>query len=828
MAIIFLFPVHGFAFSVTAQVDRNQISINDYLGLKVIFDGGEGEVDTSPITDFQIVSRSSSSNVSIINGSYSKTVTLSFQLLPRAKGRLAIPALNVSYDGKTYQTRPIEVMVSDSPVASEDNRDIFVQAELSHDKLFVGQQGIYRFQLFSAVQFSNARLQKPEFEEFSVEEMGEPHEFTRNINGRRYRGVEISYLIIPRTPGRLTIAPSFLSCDVVVQDRTRRRDPFGDSFFPNGFFPMGRTQPRRFSTKAMPLEVMPLPAADETVPFSGLVGEFSLAASLDNNAIKAGESATLTVTLSGTGNVMDAKMPELTLPDSFKIYEDSPVEDIQLTPKGYQGSKTFKRALVPVSPGTFTLPALDVSYFDVADNAYKTLTSPSMTLTVAPGAALEQPLVAAATAPPADKAVTPRQVAFTGRDILELKEGPGLLTTRFSMPFSLFILLYLLPFALFFLVQVVFRMMNKGADPVMLLGKKADDYLKKSEISHEDDQGFLRNLYMAMMCRILWAARQPERSLTIEEACEILNKKGAASETVNQVEDVMYDIESTRYGKGTLDHHARKALVSRVKAIMKLLCLVLMFGMLTGVSPAWVNAQPREVKDPGQGTTHGTTLLEGISAYKQGRFKAAAETFVHLASQGMENGELYYNAGNAFLKAGDIGRAILWYERAKTLMPHDPDLRFNLTHAKTFVQDKSDAPGIDITGMLFFWKNYLPPWLMIWTAIALSATFAVYAGVRTRRKKRVFTLAGIVFFVAVILAGTTVCYDYYEQDNGRFAVILSKEAAIHSGLSPDSTTLFVLHAGTRVRVEEKRDGYLKIIFSRDKIGWVGTGDAEMI
>ena len=320
-------------------------------------------------------------------------------------------------------------------------------------------------------------------------------------------------------------------------------------------------------------------------------------------------------------------MPELTLPESFKLYEDSPVEDIQLTPKGYQGSKTFKRALVPVSPGTFTLPALEVSYFDVADNVYKVLTSPSMTLTVAPGAPQEQPLITATTVSPADKAVTPRQVAFTGRDILELKEGPGLLTTRFSMPFSLFLLLYLLPFALFFLVQALFRIMSKGADPVMLLGKKADDYLKKSENSHEEDQGFLRNLYMAMMCRILWAAREPERSLTIEEACDMLTRNGKASETVSQVGDVMYDIESARYGKGTLDHHARKALVGRVKAIMKLICLVLVFGMLTGAFPTWVYAQAREAENPGQGTTHGTTLLEGISAYKEGRFKVAAETF---------------------------------------------------------------------------------------------------------------------------------------------------------------------------------------------------------
>ncbi len=828
IAMIVCLPVQVSAFSVTAQVDRNQISINDYLGLKIIFDGGEGEVDTSPITDFQIVSQSSSSNISIINGSYSKTVTAVFQLLPRRKGRLSIPVLSVSYDGKTYHTQPIEVTVSEDPVAQEDARDIFVRAELSHEKLFVGQQGIYRFQLFSAVQFSNARLRKPEFEGFSVEEVGEPRKFDRNINGRQYNGVEIAYLIIPRKPGTLTIDPSLLTCDVVVREKNRSRDPFGDSFFSNGFFARGRSQSRQFSTKALPLEVMPLPPHDGTVPFSGLVGQFNLSASLDQNTIKAGESATLTLTLSGTGNIMDAKLPELTLPDSFKIYEDSPVEDIKLTPKGYQGSKTFKRALVPVSPGTFNVPSLEVSYFDVAHDDYRTLISPSMTLTVAPGIIQEPPLVTPTTVSPADKAVAPRQVAFTGRDILELKEGSGLLTTRFSMPFSLFILLYLLPFALFFLVQAAFRMMNKGADPVMLLAKKADGYLKKSENSDEDDQGFLRNLYMAMMCRILSAIREPERSMTIAEACEMLDKNGTASGTVNQVGDVMHDIESARYGKGTLDHHARKALLGRVKAIIRLISLVLIFGIVTGSSPRWVNAQARDIQNPDKGVSYGTTLMEAISAYKESRFAEAAEKFAHLAARGMENGALYYNAGNAFLKAGDTGRAILWYERAKMLIPHDPDLRFNLAHAKTFVRDKSDAPGVDITGMLFFWKNYLPPWVMIWTAIGFSIAFALYAGIRSRKKKRVFTLAGIIFFVAVILAGTTVCYDYYEKDNGRFAVIISREAAIHSGLSPESTTLFLLHAGTRVQVEEKRDGYLKIIFSRDKIGWVSTDDAEMI
>ena len=823
ITIIILLPGQVQAFSVTAQVDRTRISVNDYLELRVIFDGGEGEVDTAPITDFQIVSRSNSSNISIINGNYTKTVTAVFQLVPRGKGKLTIPALAVSHGSKTYHTHPIVVTVSAEGNSPEDSRDIFVQAKLSHDKLFVGQQGIYRFQLFSAVQFTNARLQKPEFEGFSVEEMGkEPRKFTRNINGRRYNGVEIAYLIIPRIPGNITIDPAMLSCDVVLQDRSRR-DPFGDSFFTNGFFSNTRTQPRRFSTQALPIEVKPLPPHDGGVPFSGLVGQFKLSASLDNNAITAGDSSTLTVTISGTGNVMDAKMPDLAIPEHFKVYEDSPVEEVRLTHQGYQGKKTFKRALVPVSPGTFTVPPLALTFFDVENNVYQTIFTSSMPMTVAPNTRQESVKSPLETVSPGTQISSPQQVAFTGRDILPLKEGPDVLTRRFGISLPFFAMLYLLPFVLLFLGQALTQAMKKGVDPIVALAKKADVYLEKGRKEEGNDQTFLRNLYMAMMCRILSRAKEQERSMTIAEACDLLHKNGVESETVTQVADVMHDIESIRYGGAALDIQERNELLGRVTGLMKLICLVLIFGIMGFSSPSGVNAAPL-AGDPGDGTI----LLEAISAYEAGRFAVSAEKFTQLASRGIENGKLYYNAGNAFLKAGDTGRAILWYERAWMRMPHDPDLRFNLAHARTFVKDKSESSGFDITGMLFFWKNYLPPWLMIWTAIGMSATFALYAGFRTRKGKRVFTLAGTFFFVAVILAGTTVCYDYYEKNHGRYAVILSGEASVRSGLSTEATTLFVLHAGTRVRVEENRNGYLKIIFSRDKIGWVSTGDAEII
>ena len=814
------------AFSVAARVDRNQISINDALDLKVVFDGGEGEVDTAVITDFKILSRSSGSSIRVINGSYSKTVTAIFQLMPRHEGSLEIPSLCVTYEGKTYHTKPIMVTVMAADALPQHSRDIFVRAELSHDRLFAGQQGIYRFQLFSAVPFSNARLKKPAFENFTVEEMGEPRKFTRVVNGREYHVVEIAYLIIPRTPGSFTIDRAWLSCDVVVQEERRSRDPFGDSFFGNSFFSNGflsTTRPRQFSTEPLSLEVMPLPPHDGSGPASGLVGKFEMTASLDTARVRAGDSATLTVTVSGTGNVMDAKLPDLALPASVKVYADAPVTDVQLTAKGYQGTKTFKQALVPVKAGNITVPALGLSFFDVDRKAWETVFTPSVSLAVAPGepgsgpAAEEKQVQAAAGG---NRGVVPLEVDFTGRDILALKTGPGLLRTRFTLPVSWFLSLYLLPFVLLFLVQGLRQRMKKGIHPRTILFKKAAQCLKNSEKADGDDAAFLKDLYMALVYRILWAVKEKERSLTTVGACELLEKNNVAPDTLDAVRDIMQEIESARYGRAQLDKAQRRNLQEGVKRVVKLIGLVLICFTVGFSSPARAAAPAVEHPE--------TTLLKAMSDYNAGKFAAAADKFTHLAAQGIENGGLYYNTGNAYLKAGDTGRAILWYERARKLMPHDPDLRFNLAHARTFVQDKSEAPALDITAMIFFWKDYLPPWVMTWAAIALSACFVLYAGMRRGRGKRVFTLAGTFFLVVVILAGTTVCYDYYAPCRGRSAVILSPETAIRSGLSPQATTLFLLHAGTRVRVLEKRDNYLKIIFTRDKMGWVPEKEAGII
>ncbi len=82
-------------------------------------------------------------------------------------------------------------------------------------------------------------------------------------------------------------------------------------------------------------------------------------------------------------------------------------------------------------------------------------------------------------------------------------------------------------------------------------------------------------------------------------------------------------------------------------------------------------------------------FFEANQAYKNHQFQQAIDGYLHLIENGPENGQVYYNLGNAYFRRGDLGRAILSYERARLLIPRDGDLVFNLSHARNQTRDAS-------------------------------------------------------------------------------------------------------------------------------------------
>lgn len=223
------------------------------------------------------------------------------------------------------------------------------------------------------------------------------------------------------------------------------------------------------------------------------------------------------------------------------------------------------------------------------------------------------------------------------------------------------------------------------------------------------------------------------------------------------------------------------------------------------------------------------SFLDGVASYNEGDYETAVQKLLKVAESGVKNGKLFYNLGNAYFKAGDIGRAMLWYERALKLIPNDPDLRFNYNYALTRLKDERVEKESPVFRILFFWKYLMSPREIQWTGIVLSCLFWGILVLRLILKKR--RIMGIEGWAALSLSLVfilTTVYTAYEDAFRREAVILSEEVPVRSGLSDDSTELFVLHAGTKVLVRKKNKEYYRIRFSEDKIGWVKARDAEII
>ncbi len=825
--VLLAFPAAGLAdsaFQASARVDKTRMTLEDTLTLQVVSQGGKADVDLSALTDFRVVSSGTSTSMSYTNGVSEYKVTYQYSLIPLKKGDLVIPGLTVSHKGKTVKTDSIRIKVMDTPVAETGDAKFFAKALVSRQDPVKGQQILYTFQLFQAERFSRASLETPGFEGFSVTEIKDRKNYERVINGRAYVVTEIRYLLTPEQPGDVTIGPGVVTAQVVVKSGADPFDSmFNDRFFNRSFFSTGQTKTIRIASNPVTVTVRGLPAYTGKGTFSGLVGRFTLDAGLDKHSLDKGGSATLTVTIQGTGNIMDAGFPEFDLDDTlFKVYEDAPVEEIVPGDQGMTGKKVFKRALVPLKAGKMNIPALSLVYFDVDQNRYTKLDTAPLALEVAKGQ--EQPLVSSQTQETAQQqpAVRKKDVVLVNKDILDIREDLSALTHQETLGFAWFLGLVAAPGLVFGMALLVFRVMKREKSVSALMAEKARSHLKEASRGRAANEEALGHVHSALIAAVLSRAGKRGESVTLAEAGQILAQTGASQQMIEEVQQMFETLEGARFGGHTIDGAHLLKLLSGIRKIIQ---LSLVFAVvLASLYPAGARAQEGTVADK---TGRGHLFMDGITAYKQGDYDTASKDFEAIAASGVVNAGLYYNLGNAYLKAGDLGRAVLWYERAKKRSPGDPDIAFNLGHAQSLMTDKID-PSFSLGDVLFFWQGVVPlKWIQA-GAVAGSCLFFLWAGVRRFRGRKILSGRGMLLIFIPIFLTMAAGLEYYSDNLVLHAVVVQDVAPVRSGTTPSSTRLFDLHAGTKVRVEERRQGYLKIMLTKEKVGWIKSGDAIVI
>lgn len=375
--------------SISATVDRTHLTLDDSLELSVRINGTTqgGSPVLPPLPDFQVQPAGTSSSIQIINGTQSASVIHRYLLLPKKEGTFTLGSVQFDLDGKHYEAPPITVTVV-APSASLPEKDapIFAEAEVSNTSPYLQEQIILTYRLYRKVEIRNATLDAP-LEHFRKVELGDPVETSRVINGVRYYISEASYALFPMQEGVLSIPPGIFQLDLIKRN-SQDRSPFGRFHLPDPFFSGGAALERKIiRTRPIEITVRPFPEKGKPEGFTPLTGPLTLELELTPHALSVGDTATWTITLKGRANMDEVKLKPPAAGNRFKLYEDQPVTEESPSGEFLEGSKTFKYALVPTRPGTLNVDAIQFHYFDPEKEAYKTLSTGPLNVTIQPGAA---------------------------------------------------------------------------------------------------------------------------------------------------------------------------------------------------------------------------------------------------------------------------------------------------------------------------------------------------------------------------------------------------------------------------------------------------------
>lgn len=369
----------AFAAKIQASVDRNPVNLNE--SFQIIFNADatpDGDPDFSPLEeDFEIVSQSSSNNVSWINGTLSRSIRWTLTAMAKHAGTLQVPP--ISFGGDASSAVTLQVNENTGKQVAGNQQDIFVDVEATPTDPYVQAQILYTVKIYSRVDIARASINEPEQPDAVVEKLGDDKTYQTQVAGVDYVVTERRYAMFPQKSGKFTIAPLVLTAEVLAQSR---------SGF-NGLFGSTVTRTKRASSKAITLTVRPAPAS-----FTGrhwlAAEQLDLAEewSGDLRNLKPGEPVTRTLTLQAKGSTV-GQLPELqqaAVEESIKHYPDQPVLQEQKNADGLLAKRQEKIALIPSKPGEFKLPAIEIPWFNTRTGRMEVARIPETTLQVSAAA----------------------------------------------------------------------------------------------------------------------------------------------------------------------------------------------------------------------------------------------------------------------------------------------------------------------------------------------------------------------------------------------------------------------------------------------------------
>ncbi len=368
--------------SFEAYFDAKQVLLNNYFEVSFNLKNANGTDFNPPdFKGFQILSGpNSSTSMQIINGNVSREMGYSFTLQPTAVGKFTIGSATIKANGKKMSSEPFNIEVvkgnASSGGTSKSGEEIFVKMEPSKRVTYVGEQISLDFKLYTTVSIDGYEImEEPEYRGFYAQEMRRFNSSTQRevIGGKQYTTKVLRRIaLFPQQAGQLTISPAKFQLAVLEEgDRT-------------GFFFSRNIRPVFYTTEPLNIEVKSLPN-DAPENFSGAVGNYEFQSSVNRNMVTTDDAISVTMLISGTGDVKRVLSPALILSDSFEIYPPKTIEEQMSENQGLiTGKKVVEYLILPKYPGEYLVSPM-FTYFNPSEQEYISLSSGPYPITVRQG-----------------------------------------------------------------------------------------------------------------------------------------------------------------------------------------------------------------------------------------------------------------------------------------------------------------------------------------------------------------------------------------------------------------------------------------------------------
>ncbi|MHB9030141.1 MAG: BatD family protein [Candidatus Latescibacterota bacterium] len=385
LALLIAPAAFGADITVSSSVSANQVSLSDRLELTIAITGPDARKADSPKLDpmpgFHVMGTQQSTEFRFINGKSSTLITYTYTLAPRSTGTHEVGGATITVGGQAFTTRATKVeVIAGSPSAPQSpsvpdagkveggsgNADIFIRTEVDNRQPFVGEQITLTFDLFNRLTlWGDTEYDPPSTTGFWAVDLPKITPSTRVANNRMYKYNAMKTALFPTTAGTLTIGPATLT------------------YTTGGFFSPQET--RTIKTRPITVRAKALPEEERPAGFTGAVGSFRIGSTVDKETLRAGDVITITITVSGEGNL--DLLTALTTPDlsAFRAYD--PKVTTQALNSGFVvgGAKIWQYVLMPKLPGTIVLPPFSLSFFNPGSGKYQTVSTSPVTLRVTPG-----------------------------------------------------------------------------------------------------------------------------------------------------------------------------------------------------------------------------------------------------------------------------------------------------------------------------------------------------------------------------------------------------------------------------------------------------------